>query len=122
MVGLLGMSKDDAIEALMVVKLGEYREEVQPLLVCEDLHWIDAATQALLESLVESLPTAWLLLFVNYRPEYQHVWGSNTSYTQLRLEPLPPASADALVQTLVGDDASLAPLSQLLIARTDGNP
>jgi predicted ATPase len=50
--------------------------QVQPLvLVFEDLHWIDAETQALLESLVESLPTARLLLLVNYRPEYRHGWG-----------------------------------------------
>ena len=60
------------------------------LLVFEDLHWIDAETQALLDSLVESLPTARLLLLVNYRPEYQHGWGSKTYYTQLRLDPLPP--------------------------------
>jgi class 3 adenylate cyclase len=60
--------------------------QVQPLLlVFEDLHWIDAETQALLDSLVESLPTAQLLLLVNYRPEYQHGWGSKTYYTQLRL-------------------------------------
>jgi len=69
--------------------------QVQPLLlVFEDLHWIDSETQALLNSLVESLPTARLLLLVNYRPEYQHGWGSKTSYTQLRLDPLPPVSAD----------------------------
>src|SRR5262245_12232792 len=37
--------------------------QVQPLLlVFEDLHWIDSETQALLDSLVESLPTAQLLL------------------------------------------------------------
>ena len=88
----------------------------------EDLHWIDAETQALLDSLVESLPTARLLLLVNYRPEYHHGWGSKTYYTQLRLDPLPPASADALLQALLGDDPSLAPLTQLLIARTQGNP
>ena len=41
----------------------------------EDLHWIDAETQALLDSLVESLPAARLLLLVNYRPEYQHALG-----------------------------------------------
>jgi len=33
------------------------RSQVQPLLlVCEDLHWIDTETQAVLDSLVESLP------------------------------------------------------------------
>jgi tetratricopeptide (TPR) repeat protein len=59
---------------------------------------------------------------VNYRPEYQHGWGSKTYYTQLRLDPLPPVSADELLQALLGDDASLKPLTQLLIARTEGNP
>src|SRR5258706_13254219 len=68
------------------------------------------------------MPTSRLLLLVNYRPEYQHGWGSKTYYTQLRLDPLPPASADELLQALLGDDPSLAPLTRLLIARTEGNP
>jgi class 3 adenylate cyclase/tetratricopeptide (TPR) repeat protein len=97
--------------------------QVQPLLlVFEDLHWIDSETQALLDSLVESLPTSQLLLLVNYRPEYQHAWGSKTIYTQLRLDPLPPESADTLLQALLGDDPSLLPLKHLLIERTQGNP
>src|SRR5262249_8355219 len=100
-----------------------HESQVRPvLLVFEDLHWIDTETQALLDSLVESLPTARLLFLVNYRPEYQHGWGSKTYYTQLRLDPLPPASADELLRALLGDDASLQPLTQLLIARTEGNP
>ena len=97
--------------------------QAQPLLlVCEDLQWLDTETQALLDSLVERLPTAPLLLLVNYRPEYQHGWGNKTAYSQLRLDPLPPASADAFLQALLGDDPSLAPLTPLLIARTEGNP
>ena len=109
------------LEALKRVLLRE--SQVQPLLlVFEDLHWIDTETQALLDSLVESLPTAHLLLLVNYRPEYQHGWGSKTYYTQLRLDPLPPASAEAFLAALLGDDPSLAPLTPLLIARTEGNP
>jgi class 3 adenylate cyclase/tetratricopeptide (TPR) repeat protein len=109
------------LDALKRVVLRESQE--QPLLlVFEDLHWIDAETQALLNSLVESLPTARLLLLVNYRPEYQHGWGSKSYYTQLRLDPLPPASADELLQALLGEDPSLAPLIPLLIARTAGNP
>ena len=109
------------LAALKRVLLRE--SQVQPVLVVfEDLHWIDSETQALLDSLVESLPTARLLLLVNYRPEYQHGWGSKTFYTQLRLDPLPPASAAEVLQALLGDDARLTPLTQLLIARTEGNP
>jgi class 3 adenylate cyclase/predicted ATPase len=97
--------------------------QVQPLLlVFEDLHWIDSETQALLDSLVESLPTSQLLLLVNYRPEYQHAWGSKTFYTQVRLDPLPPESADAFLVALLGDDPSLQPLKKLLIEQTEGNP
>ena len=97
--------------------------QVQPLLlVFEDLHWIDSETQAFLDSLIDSLPTAPLLLLVNYRPEYQHGWGSKTYYSQLRIDPLPPESAEELLQAVLGDDASLQPLKQLLIERTEGNP
>jgi predicted ATPase len=90
--------------------------------VFEDLHWIDAETQAMLDLLVDSLPTARVLLLVNYRPKDQHGWGSKTYYTQLRLDPLPDAHADELLQALVGDDPSVAALKPLLIARTQGNP
>ena len=96
---------------------------VQPLLlVFEDLHWIDSETQAVLDSLVERLPTAHLLLLVNYRPEYQHGWGRKTYYTQLRLDPLPPARAGEVLRALLGDEPRLEPLKQLLITRTEGNP
>lgn len=96
---------------------------VQPLLlVFEDLHWIDGETQALLDSLVEGLPTARILLLVNYRPEYEHRWGSKSYYTQLRLDPLPPESARELLHGLLGDDARIEPLKLVLIERTEGNP
>jgi class 3 adenylate cyclase len=109
------------LEALQRPLLRE--SQVQPLLlVFEDLHWIDSETQALLDNLVERLAAAPLLLLVNYRPEYRHGWGSKTYYTQLRLDPLPPASAAEVLQALLGDDPSLARLTQILIARTEGNP
>src|SRR5205807_1336005 len=91
------------LEAIKHLLLRE--SQVQPLLlVFEDLHWMDTETQALLDRLVESLPAARLLLLVNYRPEYQHSWGSKTYYTQLRLDPLPSASAAELLHALLGDD------------------
>jgi class 3 adenylate cyclase/tetratricopeptide (TPR) repeat protein len=97
--------------------------QVQPLaVVFEDLHWIDSGTQAVLDSLVEGLPGARLLLLVSYRPEYQHGWGNKTYYTQLRVDPLAPTSAQALLLVLLGADASLDGLKHLLIEKTEGNP
>jgi tetratricopeptide (TPR) repeat protein len=59
---------------------------------------------------------------VNYRPEYAHGWAHKTYYQQLRLDPLPAARAEELLQALLGDDAGLESLRRLLIERTEGNP
>src|SRR5437870_7339531 len=108
----------DAVKRLLLRE-----SEVQPLVVIfEDLHWIDGETQTLLDSLVESLPATRLLLLVNHRPEYQHAWGGKTYYRQLRIDPLPPESADELLAALLGADAALGPLKQLLVERTEANP
>ncbi len=108
----------DAVKRLLIREA-----QVQPLLVVfEDLHWIDTETQTLLDSLVEVLPTARLLLLVNYRPEYHHAWGGKTYYRQLRVDPLPAESVDDLLGSLLGAHASLTPLKRTLIERTEGNP
>jgi class 3 adenylate cyclase/tetratricopeptide (TPR) repeat protein len=97
--------------------------QVQPLLVLiENLHWIDAGTQAVLDSLIESLPMGRLFLLVSYRPEYQHGWESKTYYTPLRLHALRPEAAEALLEGLLGQAAALQPVKQLLLERSEGNP
>jgi class 3 adenylate cyclase/tetratricopeptide (TPR) repeat protein len=109
------------LEAVRRLLLRE--SQVQPLLLLlEDLHWVDAETQALLESFVEGLATTRLLLLVNYRPEYQHRWASKSYYRQLRLDPLPAESADDLLTSVLGTDTSLDALKRTLIERTEGNP
>jgi class 3 adenylate cyclase/tetratricopeptide (TPR) repeat protein len=114
-----GQRRQNTLDAVKRLLLREARE--QPLLlIFEDLHWIDSETQALLDSLVESLGSARVLLLVNYRPEYQHAWGSKTSYGQMRLDALPAASAGELLDALLGYDPGLNPLKQLLVRR--GNP
>src|SRR5262249_51855878 len=108
----------DAVKRLLLRE-----SEVQPLVVVfEDLHWIDGESQTLLDGLIESLPAARLLLLVNYRPEYRHAWGGKTYYRQLRIDPLPPARADDLLEALLGPAADLAPLKRLLVERTEANP
>ena len=114
-----GQRRQRTLDAVKRLLLREARE--QPLLlIFEDLHWIDRETQAVLDALVESLGSARLLLLVNYRPEYQHGWGSKTYYSQLRLDALPTESAGELLDALLGDDPALVPLKQLLVRR--GNP
>jgi tetratricopeptide (TPR) repeat protein len=106
----------DAVKELL-----RNESQIQPLMVIvEDLQWIDPATQALLDGLIESLPTVRLVLLVSYRPEYQHRWGSKSYYNQLRLGALRPENTGELLQALVGDDPGLEPLTRQLVKR--GNP
>ncbi len=51
------------------------------LLLVEDLHWLDGETQAWLTLFSDRIASARLLLLVNYRPEFQHSWGSKTYYS-----------------------------------------
>ena len=116
-----GQRRRRTVDGLRRMLLRE--SQIQPLcLVFEDLHWVDADTQGLLDALVEGLPTARILLLVNYRPEYRHGWGSKVCYSQLRLDPLPPESAEELLGAMLGDDDDLAPLKRLLVTRTEGIP
>ena len=108
----------NAVQGLLL-----WESRVQPLLIAvENLHWIDSQTQELLDSLVISMPTAPILLLVNYRPDYQHAWTSRTYYRQIRIDPLAPESVEALLWALLGDDVTLQPIKRLLIERTEGNP
>jgi len=113
------LRRQRTLEAVKHLLLRE--SQAKPVLVVfEDLHWVDNESQALLDSLVESLGSARLLLLVTYRPEYEHRWGSKTVYSQLRLDSLPPESAAELLVALLGPDPELAPLTQMLVRR--GNP
>ena len=109
------------IEAIKQIFLQESRERPL-LLVVEDLHWVDVATQQLLDRLVSAFPTARIMLLVTSRPGHEPDFGDRTYYTPLRLHPLAPTGADDLLLGLLGNDASLGPVKRALIERTQGNP
>src|SRR5208337_3773655 len=108
----------EAVKSLIV------RESLnQPLiLIFEDLHWVDAESEALLNLMADSIGTAQILMMVNYRPEYRHNWGNKTYYTQMRLDPLEPDNAAELLRAMLGDDTALDSLKATIIERTQGNP
>src|SRR6202162_1300500 len=125
---LLGIAGAGASLAMMDARIRRRRtlEAVKRIVICEslkqplvvifeDLHWIDAETQELLDLLVDSVASARILMLVNYRPEYHHGWGNRTCYTQLRLDPLGGQSADEMLHALLGGDASLQSLKRLII-------
>lgn len=108
----------DAVRRLLIRE-----SQIQPLaLTFEDLHWIDPETQTFLDALVESISAARVLMLVNYRPEYRLRWAAKGHFSQIRIDPLPPPTADELLEVLLGPHAELGPMKQELIRVTEGNP
>jgi class 3 adenylate cyclase len=115
------IKKRRTLEAIRRVLLRESLNH--PLIIVfEDLHWMDGESETFLNLLADSVESSRVLLLVNYRPEYRDQWGSKTYYTQLRLDPLSNESADEMLSTLLGRDASLVPLKRLIAEKTEGNP
>lgn len=108
----------EAVKALTLRRA----QTVPLLLVFEDLHWIDAETQAVLDSLIDGMGAARVLLLVTYRPEYRHGWASKSYYTRSRIDPLADSSSDELLQSLLGNHAGLESVKRILIERSTGTP
>ncbi len=92
------------------------------VLVIEDLHWIDAGSEAMLASLLEAISATNTLVVVNHRPEYTPSWSEAPVYARLTLAPLEPAHTGELLRDLAGTDPSLDGLDEPIHERTQGNP
>ena len=92
------------------------------VILLEDLHWFDGASDAYLETTVENMPATSNLLLVTFRPEYQAPWMERPYYQRLPLQPLDPEAIHALLHDQLGQDPSVATLPQIIHARTKGNP
>ena len=92
------------------------------ILVIEDMHWVDLESQSLLDSIVEGLGTAHLMVVVTYRPEYQNRWARHSYYSLVQLGPLENTASDTLLRSLLGDTADLHSLRSRMIEQTDGTP
>jgi hypothetical protein len=92
------------------------------VLIFEDLHWFDPASERILAGLAETVDGTRTLLVVNFRPEFRADWMGRTSYRQLALAPLGPEALAELLASLLGQHASLAGLAERIRAHTGGNP
>jgi class 3 adenylate cyclase/tetratricopeptide (TPR) repeat protein len=102
-----------------LVNAADRKETV--VIVVEDLHWMDEASNEMLTDLISSIEGTRTLAVVNYRPEYTPPWDPD-SYRRIPLEPLGPADTGDLLRDLAGEDPSLDGLDGLVHERTQGNP
>ena len=89
----------------------------------EDLHWFDRASEEYIENIVSEIaPGNRTLVLLNFRPEYHAAWMQRSYYQQLPLLPLGGEAIRELFVDLIGIDPSLQRLTELIRERTGGNP
>ena len=105
-------------------RLARARSAREPALVLyEDLHWFDRASEEFIGNVVvEIAPGSRTLVLLNFRPEYHAAWMQRSYYQQLPLLPLGPEAIKELFADLLGSDSSLHHLRELVRERTGGNP
>ncbi len=109
------------VELLKRLSVARSRHEPAVLLF-EDLHWIDSATEAFVEALADATEGNRTLMLANFRPEYRTEWMHRSYYQQLALRPLDLQGIDEMLAEWLGSDPTLAGVSERLAERTGGNP
>jgi class 3 adenylate cyclase len=92
------------------------------LILIEDLHWLDGASEAWLRDWVDAISGTHGLLLVNYRPEYRAAWMARSHVQQIALAPLGPGAIRELLADLIGADPGTAGLADAIYTRSGGNP
>jgi predicted ATPase len=84
------------------------------VVIVEDVHWIDKATEEVIGALVDAMSEIPLLLMLVYRPEYLHAWASKAYHVRIALVRLPDASSAEMVRAILHKPyASKVPLPRL---------
>jgi tetratricopeptide (TPR) repeat protein len=95
----------------------------QPLvIVVEDLHWIDPASEECLAFLADAVPTARVLLVCSHRPGYRHPFGDHSYHLRVSVQPLSQADMASMAGWLLGASHLPDALHRLITHKAEGNP
>jgi tetratricopeptide (TPR) repeat protein len=97
--------------------------EVRPqVTVCEDVHWMDQATEAYLLFTADSIPTSRVLRILTYRTGYVQPFGERTYHTHIALNTLSTEHSVEMAQALLATETLPDDLKTLIVRKAEGNP
>jgi class 3 adenylate cyclase/tetratricopeptide (TPR) repeat protein len=108
----------DLVRTLVRARPGE----TPTVILIEDLHWIDAASEEFVEALVDAIIGTPTLLLVNFRLGFMAPFMQRSHYRQIVMPALTETEANQLVREHFGEDPSLALLNASIVERAQGNP
>jgi tetratricopeptide (TPR) repeat protein/tRNA A-37 threonylcarbamoyl transferase component Bud32/class 3 adenylate cyclase len=92
------------------------------VLLLEDWHWADEASQNAVKQIVEMLPEQACMAVVSYRPDASIDWSGTMHHTRLYLEPLEAKASKVLMQSIFEVETVSDSLAELIYDRSGGNP
>jgi tetratricopeptide (TPR) repeat protein len=108
----------DALRRLLI-RAAERRSLV---VVFEDMHWADTATEEWLGWMADSLATRRILLILTFRPGYSPPVADRTFHTRLALSTLSATDSVAMARALLADEPVPDALERLIAQKAEGNP
>jgi adenylate cyclase len=118
----LGPRARQARLAGLLKRLVRHEPQLTRLIVIEDLHWLDEASEEFVSVLVDAVAGTRTLLVLNYRPAYKCPWLAHPHFAQIHLAELPASDMETLVAELMAPVSRLPELAQLVCRRAGGNP
>ncbi len=103
-----------------LVDAGSRRRPI--VLLVEDAHWIDPASEDLLGALVDSVPGMPVLLVITYRPVYEQPFGDRTYFWRVTLRPVDEDDAVRIVHAALGVPDLPRDLAVTIARKAEGNP
>jgi DNA-binding winged helix-turn-helix (wHTH) protein/tetratricopeptide (TPR) repeat protein len=120
--GLDGVLIGLRTRSLLLDLLRERRKSSPIVVLLEDLHWIDHASEELLGRLIADVDAPALLIVNTYRPSYQPSWLAHANTTVHRLAPLSNDDTARIATMRLGSAAADAALVRVIVDKAEGNP
>ena len=135
LMALLGFDeRDNSLRGLDAKIVGDRTREIlvelirnrcltSPMIVAiEDLHWIDPASENLLDRIVRSVDKSPLFILCTARPSYTSPWIGVANAREVQLAPLSRQCTIDMAKSLLGCDIIDDGLSRVIVEETGCNP
>ncbi|MDI1338901.1 adenylate/guanylate cyclase domain-containing protein [Polaromonas sp.] len=106
----------------VVRELVKHDAATTSVILIEDLHWLDEASEEFVATLVEAAAGTRTMVVLNFRPSYRLPWGQFENFEKIDLGQLSARETEHLVRALIGPRTDLQDICELVAARSGGNP
>ena len=115
------LRRGEIVEAVARLIGGEARRHPQ-VIVIEDLHWIDNASEELLVAIADVVPALPVLLVFSYRTGYRHPFGERTYHVRIAPAALSAQDTRRIAEGVLATPRLPAEIAEILAREGAGNP